>query len=57
MTSDTVRSNCQGETLMIAATFISILLPLTITMQRFLGRGMLEGAVKGYPGMSAGATW
>jgi alpha-glucoside transport system permease protein len=49
MTAGMVQSNGQGETLMMAATFISILLPLiiVITMQRFFVRGVLGGAVKG----------
>lgn len=48
MTAGMVQSNGQGETLMMAATFISILLPLiiVITMQRFFVRGVLGGAVK-----------
>lgn len=49
MTAGMGQSNGQGETLMMAATFISILLPLiiVITMQRLFVRGVRGGAVKG----------
>lgn len=49
MTAGMVQSTGQGETLVMASTFISILLPLivVVSMQRFFVRGVLGGAVKG----------
>lgn len=49
MTAGMVQSNGQGEGLLMASTFISILLPLVIVvgMQRWFVRGVLGGAVKG----------
>jgi alpha-glucoside transport system permease protein len=42
-------SNGQDQTVLMAATFLSVLLPLVIllTMQRYFVRGILGGAVKG----------
>ena len=44
-----VQSNGSGESLLTAATFISILLPLVllVSLQRYFVRGILGGAVKG----------
>lgn len=44
-----VQSNGQGESLVMAATFVSILVPLVlvISLQRYFVRGVLGGAVKG----------
>ncbi len=44
-----VQSNGQGESLVMAATFVSILIPLilVISLQRYFVRGVLGGAVKG----------
>jgi alpha-glucoside transport system permease protein len=44
-----VQSNGQGEALVMAATFVSVLLPLIviISMQRYFVRGILGGSVKG----------
>jgi alpha-glucoside transport system permease protein len=44
-----VQSNGQGEALVMAATFVSILLPLImlVSLQRYFVRGILGGAVKG----------
>jgi alpha-glucoside transport system permease protein len=44
-----VQSTGQGESLVMASTFVSIILPLIIiiTLQRFFVRGVLGGAVKG----------
>lgn len=49
MTAGMVQSTGQGETLVMASTFISILLPLivVVSMQRYFVRGVLGGAVKG----------
>lgn len=49
MTAGMVQSTGQGETLVMASTFISILLPLIVVVstQRFFVRGVLGGAVKG----------
>ncbi|NUU05258.1 carbohydrate ABC transporter permease [Leifsonia sp. C5G2] len=44
-----VQSNGQGESLVMAATFVSILVPLVlvVSLQRYFVRGVLGGAVKG----------
>jgi len=44
-----VQSNGEGEAVLMAATCLSILVPLIILigMQRFFVRGVLGGAVKG----------
>jgi alpha-glucoside transport system permease protein len=44
-----VQNNGQGEGMVMAATFVSILLPviLVVSLQRFFVRGVLGGAVKG----------
>jgi alpha-glucoside transport system permease protein len=44
-----VQTTGQGENLLMAATFVSVLLPLVIlvTLQRYFVRGVLGGAVKG----------
>lgn len=44
-----VQSNGQGESLVMAATFISVIVPLAVivSMQRYFVRGILGGAVKG----------
>jgi alpha-glucoside transport system permease protein len=44
-----VQTTGQGENLLMAATFVSVLLPLLIliTLQRYFVRGVLGGAVKG----------
>ena len=49
MTAGMVQSTGQGETLVMASTFISNLLPLVVvvSMQRCFVRGVLGGAVKG----------
>lgn len=49
MTAGMVQSTGQGETLVMASTFMSILLPLVVvvSMQRYFVRGVLGGAVKG----------
>lgn len=44
-----VQTTGQGENLLMASTFVSVLLPLAIliTLQRYFVRGVLGGAVKG----------
>lgn len=44
-----VQSNGQGESLVMAATFVSILIPLILLvgLQRYFVRGVLGGAIKG----------
>lgn len=56
MTADMVQSTGQGETLMMAATFISILLTLiiVITIQRFFVRGGCDEGVRGGPVPTSG---